>query len=324
MKYRQLPNTDLNLSEVGFGVWTVATKWAVRIDERDALELLLGAYDREINFFDTADIYGRGYGEEILAKAFRKKRHEIIIATKVGYDFYDAIPWFEQPKLTQRFDPGFIKFACEQSLKRLKTDYIDIYQLHNPELSILHKDEVLEILELLIKEGKIRYYALALSSDINPIQERERGLTLGNIRSLQIDYSILDQEPARQLFPVVESEGIGLISREPHASEILANKFTGSYQLYTSGRSMHRKKDLIEKSVKKAEMLRFLVEDTGRTLSQSAIKFCLSQSSIVSVLPNITSIEKLNDYALSSDSYDLADHELDRIEELWQSGFEIE
>ena len=81
---------------------------------------------------------------------------------------------------------------------------------------------------------------------------------------------------------------------------------------------------MIEKSVKKAEMLRFLVEDTGRTLSQSAIKFCLSQSSIVSVLPNITSIEKLNDYALSSDSYDLADHELDRIEELWQSGFEIE
>lgn len=316
MKYRQLPNTDLKLSEIGFGVWTLASNSGMRVDERDASGLLWAAYDKEINFFDTADIYGRGYGEGILAKVFRKKRHEVIIATKGGYDFYNDIPWFEKPKLLQRFDPEFIKFACERSLTRLKTDYIDIYQLHNPELTVLQRDDVLEILELLVKEGKIRYYALALDSDISQMYNSESKLELGNARSLQIDYSILNQDAGRHIFPIAKREGIGLISREPHVSEILTEMPAVPYRFNDSG-------CVIQKYISNRRMLSFLVEDSGRTLSQSAIKFCLSEPSIISVLPNITNIQNLNDYILSSDSNDLLESELFKIEELWRSGFEV-
>ncbi|MQF64746.1 aldo/keto reductase [SAR202 cluster bacterium AC-409-J13_OGT_754m] len=323
MKYRRLPKTDLNLSEIGFGVWTLVSNSVVRIDERDASDLLLRAYDREINFFDTEDIYGRGYGEELLGNVFRKKRHEVIIATKGGYDFHNTIPWIEQPKLTQCFDPGFIKLACEQSLKRLKTDYIDIYQLHNPELTVLEKEDILEILELLVKEGKIRYYAFALSSDMSQIPYEERELSLGNIRSLQIDYSILNQEASRYLFPIAKREGIGLISREPHASGILTDMIVTPYQLFDSDQFIHTHEDLGGKYINNPEILRFLGEDSGRSLSQSAIKFCLAEPSIISVLPNITNTENLNDYILSSDSDDLLDSELLRIKKLWQSGFEV-
>jgi len=88
LKYRKLGTTDLNVSEVGFGVWTVSTNWWGKIEEPDGINLLVKAFDLGVNFFDTGDTYGLGYGEEILAKAFKKHRHEIIIGTKFGYDFY--------------------------------------------------------------------------------------------------------------------------------------------------------------------------------------------------------------------------------------------
>ena len=128
MKYRQLPGTDLELSEIGFGVWTVATNWWGNIPENEKSELLINALELGINFFDTADTYGEGYGEEILAKILGHRRHEMVIATKFGYDFYDKItPRIGHQERPQKFDAEFVRFACEQSLRRLRTDYIDIY-----------------------------------------------------------------------------------------------------------------------------------------------------------------------------------------------------
>ncbi len=124
MKYRQLPRTDLQLSEVGFGVWTVATTWWGKIPEEQRKTLLEQALELGINFFDTADTYGEGYGEEILAKFLGHRRHEMIIATKFGYDFYDKLtPREGHQERPQKFEPAFIRFACEQSLRRLRTDY---------------------------------------------------------------------------------------------------------------------------------------------------------------------------------------------------------
>ena len=201
MKYRHLPRTDLDLSEIGFGLWTLGTDWWGRIEESDKVRLLEKAFDLGITTFDTADTYGKGYGEEILAKALGQDRQNIIIATKFGYDFYDSVERIGHQERTQRFEPDFIRFACEQSLRRLKTDYIDLYQLHNPRVDALEKDEVFELLNTLVKEGKIRYYGAALGPDIGWFEEGEASMQEREVYSLQIIYSILEQEPARQFFP---------------------------------------------------------------------------------------------------------------------------
>ncbi len=126
MKYRNLGKTDLKVSEVGFGVWTVSTGWWGKLDERESITLLSQALDLGINFFDTGDTYGEGYGEEILAKALGKQRNNILIGTKFGYDFYTHVEREGHQERPQDFSPSFVRYACEQSLRRLNTDHIDL------------------------------------------------------------------------------------------------------------------------------------------------------------------------------------------------------
>ena len=324
MKYRRLPRTDLDLSEIGFGLWTVSTGWWGKIDERDGIRLLQEAVEQGITFFDTADTYGKGYGEEILAKALPNRRHDIVIATKFGYDFYDDTPRIGHQERPQKFEPQFIRYACEQSLKRLRTDYIDLYQLHNPRLETIEKDEVFETLEELVQEGKIRYYAAALGPDIGWFEEGEASMRYRNISAMQIIYSILEQEPAKSFFPIAAEEEVGLISRVPHASEVLTNRYDQPPEFDPSDHRSLRKKEWLEQALKKANAVKFLSEDTGRTLAQSAIRFCLAQPTIVSVLPNLTTLDELTEYAGSAEVESITDEELEMLDELWREGFYIE
>ena len=324
MKYRHLPRTGLDLSEVGFGLWTVGTDWWGKIEESDKVLLLEKSLDLGITFFDTADTYGEGYGEEILAKAIGGHRHEIIIATKFGYDFYDSIERIGHQERTQRFEPEFIRFACEQSLKRLKTDYIDLYQLHNPRLDAIEKEEVFDLLNTLVKEGKIRHYGSALGPDIGWFEEGEASMRERKVYSLQIIYSILEQEPARRFFPIAEDEEVGLISRVPHASEVLTGRFSEPPAFDPSDHRAHRRHEWMVQALKKAEQVKFLAEDTGRTPSQAAIKFCLAQGTIVSVLPNITNAGDLTEYVSATETADLTDEENQRLDELWENAFYLE
>ena len=324
MKYRRLPRTDLDLPEIGFGLWTVSTGWWGKIDERDGIRLLQEAVEQGITFFDTADTYGKGYGEEILAKALPNRRHDIVIATKFGYDFYDDTPRIGHQERPQKFEPQFIRYACEQSLKRLRTDYIDLYQLHNPRLETIEKDEVFETLEELVQEGKIRYYAAALGPDIGWFEEGEASMRYRNISAMQIIYSILEQEPAKSFFPIAAEEEVGLISRVPHASEVLTNRYDQPPEFDPSDHRSLRKKEWLEQALKKANAVKFLSEDTGRTLAQSAIRFCLAQPTIVSVLPNLTTLDELTEYAGSAEVESITDEELEMLDELWREGFYIE
>ena len=324
MKYRNLPRTDLVLSEIGFGLWTVATTWWGRIEEPDGVQLLERAFDMGITFFDTADTYGEGYGEEILGKALGHERHNIFIATKFGYDFYDSLERIGHQERTQKFEPDFIRFACEQSLRRLKTDYIDLYQLHNPRMDAIEKDEVFDLLDTLVREGKIRYYGSALGPDIGWFEEGEASMKERDVHSLQIIYSILEQEPARRFFPIAEEEQVGLISRVPHASEVLTGRYSEVPAFDPGDHRAHRRAEWMAQALKKADRVKFLAEGTGRTLAQSAIKFCLAQGSIVSVLPNITSMEELESYASATETPDLAREESEQLDDLWENGFYLE
>ena len=324
LKYRQLPRTDIDLSEVGFGLWTLGTTWWGRIEESEKERLLENALNLGVSFYDTADTYGQGYAEELLGKVLGHRRHDIIIATKFGYDFYDSIERIGHQERTQRFEPDFIRYALEQSLRRLKTDYIDLYQLHNPRIDAIEDDEVFDLLDAFVKEGKIRYYGSALGPDIGWFEEGEASMRERQVRSLQIIYSILEQEPARQFFPIAEDEQVGLISRVPHASEVLTARYDEPPTFDPDDHRAHRKQEWLEQALKKANQAKFLAEDTGRSLAQAAIKFCLAQVSIVSVLPNITNIEELSEYTSATDTPDLSDEESKELDDLWENGFYLE
>ena len=323
MNYRQLPRTDLSLSAVGFGVWTVATTWWGKIPEEQRAALLENALDLGVNFFDTADTYGEGYGEEILAKVLGHRRHDLVIATKFGYDFYDKLtPRIGHQERTQKFDPDFVRFACEQSLRRLNSDYIDLYQVHNPRIDALEKDDLFETLEQLQAEGKIRYYGAALGPDIGWFEEGEAAMRERQVSSLQIIYSILEQEPAKDFFPIAADCQVGLLSRVPHASEALTGRYTEVPAFDESDHRSHRRAEWLRDALRKVEQVQFLAGDaTGRTLAQAAIQFALYQPAITSVLPNFTNLDELRDYTAAVDTPPLTAGEQQILDDLWANDF---
>ena len=324
MEYRQLPRTDLQLSEVGFGVWTVATDWWGKRTEAEQALLLENALELGVNFFDTADTYGEGYGEEILKKVLGHHRSEIVIATKFGYDFYDKTPRVGHQERPQKFDREFVTFACEQSLRRLGTDYIDIYQIHNPRIDALERDELFETLEQLQFDGKIRYFGAALGPDIGWLEEGQTAMRDRNVHSLQIIYSILEQEPARDFFSTAHECEVGLLSRVPHASEVLTGRYIEPPTFEEGDHRALRRAEWLSQALKKAEQVKVLALDDQRTMAQAAIKFCLAQPTIVSVLPNLTNLEELREYTKAPETPDLTQDERSLVDDLWESEFYLE
>lgn len=324
MKFRKLPRTDLVLSEVGFGVWTVATNWWGKIEDADKAALLENAVEEGINFFDTADTYGDGFGEEILATVLGHKRNDIVIATKFGYDIYDPTPRDGHKERAQKFDKEFVKYACEQSLRRLGTDYIDLYQAHNIKLAYLERDELFETLEQLQFEGKIRHYGVALGPDIGWVEEGEYTLTQRQVASAQVIYSIMEQDPAKHFMRLAEENEVGLLSRVPHASNTLTGEFDDGLPTFDADdHRAHRKNEWLEEAMKKVARVRFLVQEDTRTMAQSAIQFVLKQPSIISVLPNFTNLLELKEYTSALETPEISNEEQAKLDELWEHGFDV-
>lgn len=323
MKYRKLGTTDLNVSEVAFGVWTVATGWWGKVEHDDAVHLLRDAVEQGVTLFDTADTYADGYGEEILRDAFPKqKRQDVIIATKFGYDL-KAPRWGHHKERRQRWEPEFIREACEDSLQRLGTDYIDLYQLHNPRIETIHDDAVFETLDALVKEGKIRNYGVALGPDIGWRAEGDAAMAERHVKSVQIIYSIIEQQPAREFFPTARANNTGLLARVPHASEILTDEFTNqvTVEFEATDHRAHRKQEWLDTAFEKRSRVMFIAEQTGRTLAQAAIQFCLSEPNIAAVLPNIVRQDQLDEFCAGSDVPPLATDEVTELHHLYDDIF---
>ena len=196
MKYKTFPKTDLAVSVVGFGVWTITTGWWGDFSDEDGARLLRKAYDLGVTLFDTADTYGNGRGEALLPLALKDVREKVVYATKFGYNFYDHGEKRDgQKEIPQDFSPDFVRYACEQSLKRLQTDYIDLYQIHNARLEQVRDGELFGVLEDLKAEGKIRHFGIALGPAIGWHAEGVAAIREREIPSIQIIYNLLEQYP---------------------------------------------------------------------------------------------------------------------------------
>ncbi|HZO89189.1 MAG TPA: aldo/keto reductase [Chthonomonadaceae bacterium] len=333
MKYRALGDTGLNVSAVGFGVWTVATTmWGIS-DDAFATELLRRAFDLGITFYDTADVYGDGKGETLLADALGPQREQIVIATKFGYDFYNH-PGVQpgQRERPQDWAPEYVRQACERSLQRLRTDRIDLYQLHNPRIDALRRDDLFATLESLKAEGKIRAYGAALGPALKPERQIEEGAFCITHRHapVQIIYNLLEQVLGESLCPLARTHRVPILVRVPHSSGLLEGNYTEETQFEPNDhRSFRMTTDEMRRKwllagLKKVERLRFLTHNTGRTLGQAAIQFLLSEPSIASVLPNIYDARQLEEFAAAPDTPALTPGELAQVAELYQHDFYLD
>lgn len=324
MRYRELGKTGITVSEVGFGLWTVATRmWGIT-DEAVGLRLIPRAFDLGITLFDSADTYGNGAADRMLARALAGKRDRIVIATKFGYDYYTYGDKREgQREIPHDFSPSFVRRALEDSLQRLQTDYIDIYQLHNPRLSHLQRDDLFALLDDLVVAGKIRTYGVALGPKIGWRDEGLYALQERRVPMLHMIYNMLEQQPGRELLAVARPNGTGILVRVPHSSGLLEGKFTESTTFEVSDHRSFRSREWLTEGLKKLEQLRFL---TGgqRTIGQVALKWLLADPLIGSTLPNIYDAEQLEEFAAAPDTPDLSADEVARVVDLFDHDFFLE
>ena len=324
MKYRNLGNTDIAVSEVGFGVWTVSTGWWGEVVDDRSVRLLRQAHERGINYFDTADTYGSGKGETLLADAFGHMRDEIVISTKIGYDFYNHTARRGQQERPQDWSEDFLRFALEQSLKRLDTDYIDFLQLHNTKMDAAENDELFALMESFMDEGKIRSYGAALGPKIGWRDEGIKMMRERDLAGLQMIYNILEQDPGRDLIEAARETGTSLVVRVPHSSGMLEGKYDENTTFGPNDHRRHRPKEWLTTGLKKVESLSFLTESGERTLGQAALKFILASPEVSSTLPNIYDEEQIEEFAVTSETPDLTEEELRRVAVLYENNFGLE
>jgi aryl-alcohol dehydrogenase-like predicted oxidoreductase len=333
MQLRDLGETGLKVSAVGFGVWTVSTPmWGIT-DDAFGSSLLRHALDQGINFFDTADVYGDGKGETLLAAALGDRRDEIVIATKFGYDFYNY-PGVQagQRERPHDWSPAFVRSACEASLKRLDTDRIDLYQLHNPRMDALQNDDLFATLEALKAEGKIRSYGAALGPALKPDRQIEEGLYCVNERhaAVHIIFNMLEQQLGEAICPAARAHNVPVLVRVPHASGVLEGTYTEQTEFAPNDHRSHRvttdemrKKWLVD-GIKKLELLRFATEEAGRTPGQMAIQWLLSEPAVASLFPNIYDHRQLEEFARATDTPAFTPAELRRVADLYRHDFYLD
>lgn len=328
MKYRTYPNSDVSVSEVGFGLWTTSTGWWGEKSDADAVAMLSEAFDLGITLFDAADAYSNGRSEEHLAAAFGNRREKVVYATKFGYDFYTTGNLEQrrgQSELPHDFSPAFVRRALEESLRRLKTDYVDIYQMHNARMAQIDDDALWDLLESFKREGKIRMYGVALGPAIGWLYEGVDAVKKRNVPSLQIIWNALEQFPGDEQIRAAYESGsdTGYMIRVPHSSGLLEGHYTQDTTFPPNDHRRHRPHSWLLNGVKKVDQLRFL-ERPDRTLGQAAIAWLLREPRVMTVLPNIYDHDQLVEFAAAADVPPLHDDEIARIDALYAGNFGLE
>jgi aryl-alcohol dehydrogenase-like predicted oxidoreductase len=328
MRYRTFPGTTVTTSEIGFGTWTISTGWWGEKTDDEAVEMLCKAYDEHgITFFDAADTYGDGRSEAQLARAFKSKRDKVVYATKIGYDIYDESAKETrrgQSELPQRFDKKYMEFAVDKCLERLKTDYIDVLQLHNIKMEHVQNPEIWATMRELQSSGKIRVWGAAFGPAIGwlyeavELCEREPG-----IQTIQMIWNILEQHPGTAMIEAARKHAPGCCFniRVTHASGMLEGKYTEDTVFPPNDHRRHRPRSWLTNGLKKIRTLDFLT--TQMTLGQAALKWLLAEPLVVTAIPNIYDYEQLAEFAEASDKPDLTQEQLDRITELNAQNFGV-
>lgn len=323
MKYRTLGKSGIKVSEIGFGAWTIGLDWwGKKIDDDEAIRMLKRAYDLGINFFETADMYGKGKSERLLGQAFKGMRDEVVYSTKWGYDMYSA-EQIGHSELPQKHDTEFLQFALGKSLDRLQTDYIDVYSLHNPKMDAIRNNELFSALDDLVEKGTIRSHGAALGPAIGWKDEGLEAIKGRNITCLQTVYNILEQDPGRDFIREAGRHDVGIMVRVPDASGLLTGKVNAETKFDKNDHRSFRKQEFIMEAMQKIENMKPVAKSKGWNVTELAIKFILSQRQISVVLPTMISAEEIEMFASLSDGNYLSALEAASVEEMYEKNFYV-
>ena len=328
MRFRTFPGTSISVSEVGFGTWTISTGWWGEKSDDEAAAMLRRAHDDHgITFFDAADAYGNGRSEQQIARAFKGRRKDVVIATKVGYDIYDETARAArrgQSELAMRTDPAFIRFAVDKCLERLETDYIDVLQIHNAKMEHVRDPHLWQTLRELTREGKIRAWGAAFGPAIGWLYEAvELVEREPDINTIQMIWNVLEQHPGTAMIDAakVHAPNCCFNIRVTHASGMLEGKYTEDTVFPANDHRRHRPRSWLVNGVQKIRTLDFLTKDM--TLGQAALKWLLAEPRVVTTLPNIYDDEQVAEFAAASDAPELSESQLARVSELNERNFGV-
>jgi aryl-alcohol dehydrogenase-like predicted oxidoreductase len=287
VKRNRLGSSDLYVSEIGLGCMSLSR------DEKESIRIIHAALDAGVNFLDTADLYQQGRNEEWVGKALKGKRHDVILATKVGNHWEPGKEgWFWDPS------KAYIKEAVKGSLRRLGTDYIDLYQLHGGTIDD-PIDETIEAFEELKQEGVIRYYGI---SSIRPNVIREY-IRRSHIVSVMMQYSVLDRRPEENVLELLQQHGISVIVRGPVAQGLLSARTlrerpASGYLDYTP--------DEIVDVVRQLATL----ANERRSIPQIALRYTLAHPAVATAVPGASKMEQLQENIGAADVPDLTADEI--------------
>lgn len=313
MKYRKLGGTGLEVSEIGFGAWGIGGPVDGMpaygpTEDHESKAALQRAYDLGVNFYDTSDLYGEGHSERLIGETLGNVRDRVIIATKVGFLAGDG---------PQDFSPGHIRQSLEFSLKRLQTDYIDLYQLHSPPMEILSEDpSILGTLRDLKEEGKIRAFGISVRSPGD-------GLTAINqfgIQSIQVNFNLLDQRASESgLFDLAADKEVGIIARTPFCFGFLTGAFTSNSKFDSSDHRSGWSAEQIERWVSGGQLFASALSgEPEKSQPQLALRFCMSYSSVSTVIPGMLTTSEVEENVAASQTGPLSALDLGKAEQIFK------
>jgi aryl-alcohol dehydrogenase-like predicted oxidoreductase len=323
MNYRELGDSGVEVSEVGFGAWVVGTDWWGDRGEDEAIEMLQYAVDRGVTFVDTADVYGHGNSEELVGRAIAEVREEVTLGTKVGYDFYNN-PQAGHGELPKEMDADYLRTAFERSLDRLDLDHVELLQLHNANVDEVDQ-EVLELLDELREEGKVEAVGWALGPSIGWLADGDAAIEQ-EFDVLQTVFNLLEQVPGQHFLETIREldADTSVVARVPHSSGLLNEQVTPETELESGDHRAHRPTEWFEAGWEKLETIRFLERDGERTMGQASIQWLLAHDEVASVTPTFRTTADIDEWAGAPDTPALSDEEVERVADLYARNFGVE
>ncbi|WP_437566414.1 aldo/keto reductase [Sorangium sp. So ce542] len=299
MEYRPLGRTGLRVSSVSFGAWAIGGTWG-DVDDKESLAALHRAVDRGVNLFDTADVYGDGRSERLLARLRRERSEEIVIATKAGRRL--------SPHTVDSYTEGNLTAFIERSLKNLETDALDLVQLHCPPTDVYYRPEVFDVLDRLVKAGKVRFYGVS----VERVEEALKAIDYPGVQSVQIIYNVLRQRPAELFFPEAKRRQVGILARLPLSSGLLTGKMSAATTFSADDhRNFNREGAAFDKGetfsgvdfklgLEVVEELRPLVP-AGVSMAAWTMRWILMQDAVTCVIPGAKRPDQVDQNASAAD-----------------------
>lgn len=299
MNYRPLGRTGWKISEISFGAWAIGGAWG-NVDDQESLAALHAALDGGVNFFDTADVYGDGHSERLLAKLKKERKEKFYIATKAGRRLpMQTVAGYNRKNLTA---------WVNRSLKNLNTDTIDLLQLHCPHPEVFYRPEVFGILDDLVKAGKLRHYGVS----VEKVEEALKAIEFPNVQSVQIIFNIFRQRPAELFFAEAQRRKVGILARVPLASGLLSGKISRDSKFAKDDhRNFNRHGEAFDRGetfsgvdfetgLRAVGQLKQLVPP-GATLAQLALRWILESPAVTCAIPGAKRPTQVTENIAASD-----------------------